>query len=172
MSIPRLRMKWTGVAFVPASKLWGHVCDKHLVVEQEYWMTEEQERSKKSHNHYFRAVHTGWENLPEKYAGRFPDDDHLRKYALIMLGYFNQVELVFDSPDSAVLAAGQFKKLDTYSIVSVADCVVVQLTAQTQKYREMGKARFQKSKQDVIEFIAGLCGIDADELTVNAGKAA
>ena len=172
MSIPRLRMKWTGEAYVPINKLWGRVCDNNLVVEQEYWVIEEQERSKKSHNHYFAAVHTGWENLPEKYAGRFPDDDHLRKYALIMLGYCNQVELVFDNEESAILAAGQFKNLDTYSIVSVVDCVVVQLTAQTQKYREMGKDRFQKSKQDVIEFIAGLCGIDVKELTANAGKAA
>jgi hypothetical protein len=36
----------------------------------------------------------------------------------------------------------------------------------------MGAARFQKSKQDCLEFVARLLAVDVETLTANAGQAA
>lgn len=172
MKTPRVKLIWNGETFEPQNRSWMHVCAQNYKSGEEYWMVEEQERSKKSHSHYFAAVHSGWENLPEEYAGRYASSEHLRKAALIRMGYCLTTEIVFDNEASAITACDHIKKIDTYSIVSVIGCIVTQLVAETQKYREMGKERFQQSKQAVLDFIAALIGVDSKELAAQAGEAA
>lgn len=178
MSFPRLQMKWTGTGFEPVSGFWAAICDKNLVVDETYWIRQDFERSSKSHNHYFAAISEGWAQLPEDIALRFPGKEGpelLRKYCLIKAGYHHMTEHVFDTPQDAMKAAIMAEDRlnpDRYTITKATGCVVQKWVAETQRQKDMGAARFQESKQAVLEIIAGLCGISVEALSANSGQAA
>ncbi len=78
--------QWTGEAMAPYGR-FAREADAQFVIGERYRMTTVEERSAKSHAHYFACVTDAWANLPEEYEGRWPTADHLRKYALIKTGY-------------------------------------------------------------------------------------
>ena len=123
-----------------------------------------EERSERSHRHYFAAIHTGWRNLPEQIAARYPSSEHLRKMALIKCGYATRREIVCAGAEEARRLIAIIEALDEYALVSVMTSVVTIWTAASQSVRSMGKAPFEKSKGDVLEYIAGLIGITVEQL--------
>lgn len=174
MSFPRLHMRWDGEAFTPINQFWAKVADKNLVIGEEYWCSENKERSGKSHRHYFTVIAEGWSQLPEQYSNQFTGKDGpelLRKHCLIQAGYRHETRVVFDSPKDAQRAAFMIEDRDDverYTLASVSGSVVVKWIAESQKMKAMGNSRFQKSKSDVLEIIAGMIGISVDELTANS----
>ncbi len=173
MSFPRLHMQWNGEAFTPVTQFWANVADKNLTVGQEYWVSENKERSGKSHRHYFAIISEGWAQLPEQYSGQFAGKDGpelLRKHCLIQAGYRIETRVVFDSPQDAQRAAFMVEDRNNperYTVASASGSVVIKWIAETQKQKAMGAAKFQESKQTVLEIIAGMIGIPVDELTAN-----
>lgn len=170
MTFPRIQMQWDGDGLVPVSGLWANVADKHLVVGEKYWIAEDKERSGKSHRHYFATISQGWAQLPEGWAGMFPGkhgSELLRKYCLIKAGYHAVSDAIFETPQDAQRAAALIEdRLDPerYTVADVQGCVVRKFIAETQRQKVMGNARFQQSKQDVLELIAGMIGISVEEL--------
>lgn len=163
--------QWDGDSFVPLPRLLAH-CTEEYVVGQFYRLDIVTERSQRSHSHYFAALHDAWLNLPDEKALDFPTDQHLRKHALILTGYRNERKLVASSPEEARKIAAFIKPRDEYAIVSVAGNIVIEWTAQSQSRKAMGGPTFQKSKDDVLEFVADLIGVSADTLSANAARAA
>ena len=49
---------------------------------------------------------------------------------------------------------------------------VTVLTAKSQSAREMGRKDFERSKQDVLEYVSQMIGTTQRQLEMNAGKAA
>lgn len=172
MSEFRLHMRWEGDCLVPANAFWQRVADKNLVVGESYTFVEDHERSEKSHKHYFASIKDAWANLPEDLAERFMTPDHLRKYALIKCGYYEERTFIASSKAEARRIAAWTKPSDGFSIVSVNENVVIERTALSQKTKAMGRKRFQQSKTDVLEFVASLVGIAREELEANAARAA
>jgi len=171
MTFPRLKMQWTGEAFVPVGQFWQNIAAKNLVVGEWHWVAEDKERSKRSHNHFFVIVANGWAQLPEDWADMFPGRDNgpdlLRKYCLIRAGYHAVKDTVFETPEDARRAAALIDdRLDPerYTLADVRGCVVRKFIAESQSRAAMGNARFQQSKQDVLELIAGMIGISVEEL--------
>jgi hypothetical protein len=62
--------------------------------------------------------------------------------------------------------------MDEYALVSVEGSVVNVFSAQSQSQRAMGKQRFQASKEAVLDVLASMVGVKAEQLQHEAGRAA
>jgi hypothetical protein len=124
----------------------------------------EEQRSRESHNHYMAAVNEAWLNLPDKLAARFTSAEMLRKYALCRAGYCNAKSLICPSVVEAIRVAAFIRPMDEFSIVYPEGQTVWVFTARSQSFKAMGKDEFQRSKDAVLSFIAGLLGATPEEL--------
>ena len=141
------------------------VASREYVVGQLYNLEHRENRSSASHAHYFAALHTAWENLPDALAERFPTPEALRKYSLIHTGYRDERTIVCASAAEARRVAAFIKPMDDFAAVSVTGAALVVWTARSQSMRAMGKTVFQKSKDDVLSFCASLIGTTPSQLT-------
>lgn len=171
MSVPPIPMTWDGDAFVPASAHWARLADKHFVVGQTYPLEVREDRSSASHRQYFSCINEAWQNLPDHLAERFATPDHLRKYALIKTGWRDERSIACSSKAEALRLSVFVRAMDDFAIVTVSEAVITVYTAKSQSLKAMGKADFQKSKDDVLGLLASMIGTNADELR-KAGKAA
>ena len=163
---------WTEEGFVPRNHYWLGRAKERFTIGEAYTLDEWQPRSQASHNQYFASVHEAWLNLTEDQTERFPTEDHLRKFALIKTGFRDERSIVAASKEEGRRVAAFIMPIDEYAVVIVKESVVIVYTAKTQKMRAMGAAEFQKSKQDVLDFLAANIGVDAKALKRNAGQAA
>ncbi|HYA07739.1 MAG TPA: hypothetical protein VEF90_17765 [Xanthobacteraceae bacterium] len=169
MLIPPMNFQWSGEVMVPA---YPRLADRHFVVGENYRLAPPQERSKKSHDHFFAALDKAWENLPEGLALEFPSAEDLRARALIACGYANSRQFVASSKAEAVRLAAFIRHGREYSVVAVNGCAVTEFTAQSQSLKAMGPKEFQKSKQAVLEYVAAMVGVSVEELARNSKEAA
>ncbi len=163
--------QWSGEEMVPL-KRFHNLVNGQFVVGETYMLAEIEERSVRSHQHYFASINEAWRNLPEHLAERFPSAEHLRKWALIKTGYRDERSTVCASKAEALRVAAFIRPIDDYAVVVVRDAVVIHWTAKSQKLRAMGAKTFQASKDAVLNEISNLIGVDATELRRNTGKAA
>ena len=169
--VPRLRATWDGEAFVVRPNQLP-LADKHFVVGESYWLTEHEERSDKSHDHYFVALQTAWDNLPEEWAERFPTVEHLRKYALIRTGYRTEETFICKDAAEARRWAVSLRKIDDFAVYHLEGNVLTRWVAKSQDKRTMKGSEFQESKNKVFDYLCQHLGIDPEALKANAGKAA
>lgn len=172
MSAPALTFTWDGESMIPLSP---RLADKHYVVGQQYRLAEQEERSRASHNHYFAQIEETWRNLPDDLAVQFTTAENLRKHALIMTGWFHERRFAASSQEEArKIAAFLMQRYEDYALISVAGNVVIERIARSQSTRANGmrRAEFQKSKDDVLNWITGLIGVDRQTLAAEAGRAA
>lgn len=146
--------------FIPCSQFHARSADKHYVVGERYRMVEQHERSDVSHNHYFASIKNGFDNLPDDLHEDFPTTEHLRKKALIRKGYCDERSIVCASKAEALRLASFIRPMDDYAVVTARESVVRVWTAKSQSKKAMGAAEFQQSKQDVLDFIDDLLGVD------------
>ena len=151
---------WDGDAMVPMPR-FAKKCDQVFVVHEYYRMEVHEERSWKSHKHYFATLYDLWLNLPEKYALEpwAQTSEHLRKYALIKTGWHNNQTWACSTRAEAERWARNLRPENEYSIVVAQGTTVVRYTAKSQSVQAMGKADFQKSKVAVLEFVEDLIGV-------------
>lgn len=137
-----------------------------------YRLAPVEERSMRSHSHFFASLHEAWQNLPEIYAQEFPTDEHLRKYALIHCGWADKESYALDSKDDALKFAAFARRKDDYAVVTVYGSVVTIYTAKSQSKRAMGTKDFQASKEAVLDYAWSLCGIASEQGNAEAGASA
>lgn len=167
-----LPAQWNGEAFVVPEK-FRPLADRYYVIGEVYKLVEEADRSVNSHNHYFAVIAEAWQNLPVEWVERFPTTEHLRKYALVKCGYADERTYVCDTKADAQRLAAFIRPLDTFAVILTQENCVKVFTAQSQSKKAMGAKVFQASKQAVIDYLAkSLLGIEPDQLTKNAGRAA
>ena len=171
-AIPPIRFLWKGDALEPASPLFQKLADAHLCIGETYVMVEHQERSHKSHSHYFASVTDAWRTLPDRLLEEYPSSEHLRKKALIRKGFADERSIVCASKAAALSVAAFIKPMDHYAIVVARESVVTVYTAKSQSMRAMGKKEFAESKQAVLDFMDDLLGVERGQTEQNAGKAA
>lgn len=163
---------WDGESMVPLNPRIAALCDRQYVIGETYQLGRMEGRSTASHNHQFAWLHDAWLNLPEHYAGRFPTEEHLRKFALIKAGYCDQSQFVCSSKAEAIRLAMWARKIDEYALVVATESVVTIFTAKSQSKKAMGAKDFQESKQRVLDIIAGMLDVEPKALTANGGMAA
>ena len=136
-----------------------------------YLLAETRLRSRRSHDHYFAALHDAWLNLPEAVSGSFPTEEHLRKYALIKTGFYKLQIDVMDTERDAMRLAVACRRHD-FVIVTVTGSAVYRYSPMSQSKEAMGHDEFQRSKQAVLDYLAELIKVDPDTLRAEAGQAA
>lgn len=129
-------------------------------------------RSKVSHDHFFAQVEDMYENLPEDMAGDFGSAEHLRKWALIKAGFRDERSFVASSKAEALRIATFLRPIDEFAIIIVREATVTQYTAKSQSMRAMGRAEFQRSKDEVFRVLEELTGIEPGQAATHAGRAA
>lgn len=161
MSAPPIRFAWNGDALVPAGGFATRQANEHFVVGEQYRMVEHADRSVNSHNHFFATISDAHGSLPDEFLEIYPTPEHLRKKALIRKGWRDEREFVCDSKAAAERLAAFMKPLDDYAIIEARETVVRVWTARSQSKKAMpGKGEFQRSKQDVLDFIDDLLGVE------------
>lgn len=165
-----IRAVWTGQSFVPDGNYAMAQVHDRLGEGQVVNLDLDPERSKKSHGHQFAFVRTAWENLPEAHHGEAyaATTDTLRKYALIRTGHCDTSMIAVGSEDRAervIAFTNQIAaRLHGFAITTIKGPVVYCFTPHSQKMKEMGGKRFKQSKQDCLEFLAGMIGVLPEEL--------
>lgn len=151
-------------------KRFAKVCDQEFVVHEYYRMEVIEERSWRSHKHFFARFHEAWANLPEDCAMEpwAQSKEHLRAYSLIKTGWTDSQTFACGTKAEAQRWAANMRPLDAYSIVVATGSTVVRYTAKSQSIAAMGAKDFQKSKVDVLDFVAALIGVDRGALEGNA----
>lgn len=154
--------EWDGEAMHPV-RSFARLADEQFVIGQQYRLVSEAKRSQRSEAHYFAAIEDAWANLPERWAGRFPTAEHLRKWALIKAGYRDERSIVAASKAEAQRVAAFVKPMDEFAVVTVVETEVRVYTAKSQSRKAMGGPVFQKSKQDVLDVLAEMVGVRATD---------
>lgn len=156
MSDDPIICRFTDGALVPSTNYQRHRAFERWEEGQLVPVVEHSQRSDKSHDHYFATLHDMWVSLPEELSADFPNEDVLRAHALIRTGYANKRQLVCRSNADAERTAAFMRPSSPLAIIAVEGCVVTEWTAESQRYRAMGKRRFQESKDAVLTYVNGL----------------
>jgi hypothetical protein len=150
---PPIYFHWRDGAMHPMAR-FSRLAERTFTSGHAYRMIVEEERSQQSHRQYMAAVHEGWMQLPEPWDIAFPSEEHLRKYCLIKTGFCDITKVV----------GKKRVPIDGYAIVCEEDGVTTIYQAKSQSYKAMGPAEFQKSKTAVLDAIADMVGITAEQL--------
>jgi hypothetical protein len=154
---------WDGENLVPLRR-HAKFLDASLVIGERYKVDLIEERSAKSHKHFFAQLREIWLSLPDDVAEQFPNDDALRKFALIKTGFCDRADVVCANNQEAMKYAAVLARLDPYTVVSIQGRTVSSWTAKTQKVKAMGAKDFNSSKHAVLEYCASLIGVRTNEL--------
>lgn len=152
--------RWQGEAMEPLPR-FAKACDAAFTVGEVYRMEVQEQRSIVSHNHYFATLQEIFLSLPEGADERIKSADHMRKFALIRLGYRDERSILCASKAEARRVAAFIQPMDDFAIVTVHEAMVVVWTAKSQSLKAMGKAAFQQSKDDVLGYCQGILERDA-----------
>lgn len=159
-----LAMRWDGDAMRPVGRFAAQA-KTEFVAGENYLLEVIEQRSAKSHAHYFSVISECWANLRDQDAERFKTPEQLRKWALIKCGYFDLQSLVCSSNAEAIRVQAFMKPIDEFAVVTVHDNIVLRFTAKSQSTRAMGAKDFQESKQRVLDLLADMIGTTTKQLS-------
>jgi hypothetical protein len=137
---------------------------------EEYPLVPVESRNMRSHNAYFAQIGDAFDNLPETISARFPSEMHLRKWALVEIGIFDEREIDCASEAAAQSTALLMRDLDEYCRISIHGRKVIVRRAKSQSLSAMGKDEFEKSKRAVLELLESMIGVRPGTLKQNAGR--
>lgn len=140
------------------------LADRDFTIGEAYHLEVVEERSAKSHRHYFASLNEAWQNLPDTALERLPTSEHLRKFALIKTGYHDSKSIVASSKAEAQRLAAFVRPAEEFVIITVEGATVTVFTAKSQSQKAMGKEMFQASKDAVLSYVSDLIGVDRQEL--------
>lgn len=157
--------RWNGAAMIPARP---ELAERIFRADGHYLLEAHHERSYQRHKAYFAGLHDAWSSLR---VDDFPSPEHLRKAALIKTGWYDERTIVCDSPEMAERVAAFIRPIDEFHVVSVSGPVVRQWVAKSQSYKAMGRDAFNRSMEEVLDYVAGLVGVRREELDAQGGFA-
>lgn len=166
MSAGPIVYRWSGDGMEPLRR-FRDACGE-FVVGQTYTLVQQEERSMASHRFFFASVAEAWANLPPDVAEKFATSEHLRKWALIKAGYYDQRSIVCASKAEAIRVAAFIRPMDEFAVISTNGPVVIVMTAHSQNLKSMDKATFAASKNAVLDVLADMIHVERDELERHA----
>ena len=165
------RCVWRDGALIPEPR-FARWCDDQFGEGEVVQLDRHEDRSTNSHNHYFAALKTCWENLPDiEVQERFPTVEAMRKWALIKAGFYRMSEAVFDTPADAARAGAIAQMDDEYSVVLVKGEVMRRFTAMSMKVRnKKDRDNFRTMADAVLALLADKIGVTVDDLIKSSQK--
>lgn len=144
---------WDGSAYTPRTPFMLRRATDRFGPGEIVVIQAENERSMRSHRHYFAQLHDLWLNLPERCAPEpwAQSPEHFRKRLLIWTGHSQATVYACASKAEAARLAAAIRPLAEYSMVSVRGATVTRLDAQSQAVKAMGYKAFQRSKDVTLE---------------------
>lgn len=165
MSDDPIICRFSDGSLVPSTNYQRHLALERWEEGQLVPVVEQSQRSGKSHNHEFAWLKEAWDSLPDELVDQYPSKEHLRKKGLIAKGHCTMTQHACASAAEAErLEAAITKHVDTYAVVRRRGSVVTVYEAASQSYQAMGKAQFQQSKSDLMDFVGDLLGVDPETL--------
>lgn len=162
MNTPMI-FSWDGESFTPLNR-FARFCDQEFVIGQQYRMDIVEERSAKSHSHFFARLHDIWLTLPEGIDQQFLAEEYFRKHLLIKAGYYN-LRTYVASNKAEVQRVIAWSRGSEYAIITVDGLVVNEYTAKSQAQAAMRGAEFQACKTKVLELAEAMIGIERSAAT-------
>lgn len=167
MSVP-IRFVWDGSAMIPARGFAARAERQYVPFETYTLEAVADQRSLKEHNHYMASVAEAFDNLDEKLSTRFSRPAHLRKWALIETGWFDEAVTDCGSQEVALRMAAFTRTLegnhpDDYVEIIVRGPALVVRSAKSQKMHgtdAMSKEDFRASSKDVLDLLADMVGVN------------
>lgn len=147
--------EWNGGAMVPLPR-FHNLANAEFAVHEKYRCEVQEDRSWVSHKHQFAWLHEAWLTLPEHVAGRFLNEDQLRKHALIAGGFCDSTTYVCGSRAEAERWCKVLRSKEPDTIVSISGNVLIQFVAHSQARNAMNAKTFAASKQAVLDYVAVL----------------
>src|SRR5262249_18006005 len=115
----------------------------------------------------FACIEEAWRNLPEKCTDHWwaRSPEHLRKFALIETAWCDTTVFQLKGDNDVMLdTAIKLRQRDPHSKIEIAESCLIWSTAFSQAENHMTAMAFQKSKNDVLDYLAGLLSVTRDEL--------
>jgi hypothetical protein len=134
---------------------------RQFIVDGRYLLEAHHARAHARHRAYFAALHEAWGSIA---TDDFPTSEHLRKFALIKTGWRQERVLACETRERAERTAAFVRGLDDYAIVTTHDALVRVWTARSQSYKAMGRDDFNRSMDDVLNYVASLIGVSKETL--------
>lgn len=166
MSDAPIMCVWADGCFRPVNGALVSLANERFGQGEIIPLVRHEDRSERSHNHEFAFVATAWENLPAHLAEQIPSPEHLRKRALIQAGWYDEQIINVGTKASALRTAAAVRSFpgEDFSQVVVRGPLVVIRRAKSQSRRAMGKADFQRSKDEVLHVLAEMLGVEPRQL--------
>lgn len=146
---------WDGDVMVPLPRFRKR-CDELYAVHEEYPLVVLENRNMASHNHYFAALSEGHENLAEEFAGKYPTPEHLRAWALVEAGFYDEREYEMDTPQDAKRLALMLRTKEPLARLTIKGSTVVERVPKSQSTAAMKKQEFEESKNAVLAIVAAM----------------
>ena len=144
---------------------------------EEYPLEVREHRSSKSHAFMFASISDAWDHLSDANKEVLKTPEHLRKWALITAGWYE--ETLVDAGEGeggrkrAMRMAVFARRFDDYAEIKVikheGSWLLRMREAKSQSRASMGKEDFEKSKRDVLDVLAGQIDVTRKQLE-DAGK--
>lgn len=154
--------EWDGEAMRPLSR-FHNLCNAEFTIGEKYRCEVQEDRSWVSHKHQFAWLHESWLSLPEHIAERFRNEEQLRKHALIAGGFCDSTTIVCGTRAEAERWCAILRSKEPDTVIKINGNVLIQFTAHSQSRHAMDKARFQASKQAVLDYVADLLGTERSQ---------
>jgi hypothetical protein len=174
MSPPPIPMVYEGAGVFRVLPRFMGVAADHYGQGEVVSLVPHQDRSHATHAHQFAWLNDAWANLPDHLQDQFPTAEHLRKWALIKAGYYDEQRIDVGSKAGALRVAQAIRSFpgEDFSAVVVRGPLVVVRRPKSQSRAAMDKVAFQTSKTALMVVVAELLGIEPETLGQHAGKAA
>lgn len=157
--------RWNGAAMIP---MRPELAERVFRPDGHYLLEAHHERSWQRHKAYFASLHEAWSSLR---SDDYPTPEHLRKFALIRTGYYDERVLVCESEAVAERVAAFVTPLDEFAAIVAQGNLVRVYTAKSQSYKAMGRDQFNASMDAVLDYVADLVGVRREELDAQGGFA-
>jgi hypothetical protein len=154
--------------FKPVGR-FGPVAAEHFGEGEIISVIAQEDRSEVSHRQQFAWLRDAFHTMPESLRETYVTVEHLRKRGLIATGHCTTQDYVCASQaEAARWAANLRREVDEHAVITVSAGVVRVFRAKSQARGAMDKTEFQQAKQDLMDWVAGILGVEPDQL----GKAA
>lgn len=150
---------------------FGNVARAQFNDGEEYVLEVREQRSSKSHGHYFASVKAAWENLTGETLEHLSTPDVLRGWCLVQSGWYDQHIVLAASKEDAMrmaMFARSLAKSEGYVEIVVVkvdgEWFVRSREPRSQSRASMNKEDFEKSKRDVLDILSGTISVTRKSL--------
>lgn len=170
MRIRPVQFEWTDDEVMKPLPRFQSLCARQFVIGEVYSLDPTEEVSQHDRGGLFAAVKSGWKTLAEEWDGKFPTTEHLRKWALIEVGYCTQDEYTLKNEEDAKVMTKALRRQDEFCRIAIHGDTVIVRNAKSIANNAIKSKEFKALKKQVLDLVGSMCNSTAADLD-REGKA-